>query len=153
MNQVPLWTFLGSVTQMISRFDFMKACYLDNLLLRLVTTYPSIIVYAFQLSYNIFRERKPHVPIRSVIQQILDAVNNPLMNKFIESLKCMTLPEKALKHHLDIIIRKLNQNTSIQRELKECYDFVFENPMRGKCVEIVGQLKNDMIEMMKGKFC
>lgn len=113
------------------------------------TSYPSIIVYPFQLSYNNFRERKPKIQIRVLIRQILDIVKNPLIEQFIESMKCLSLPEKVLQHHLSNVVNTSNPNANSQLELQECYDNVFGNAMRGRSVEKVLRFKDEMIELMK----
>lgn len=132
----------------MSRFDFKKPCFLDTLLLRLATTYPSIIIYAFQLSYNIFCEQHQSVEIRPLVQQILNTIENPLIEKFINGMKCLSLPDKVIEHHLYRILNRSNLNVNTEQQLKDCYDIVFGNTMRGKSAEKVLPLKNNLIEIM-----
>lgn len=121
---------------------------MDTLLLRLATNYPSIIIYAFQLSFNNFCEHHQSVEIRPLVQQILDTIKNPLIEKFINGMKCLSLPDKVMQHHLYRILNRSNLNVNTEQQLKECFDIVFGNSLRGKSCEKVIPLKNQMIEIM-----
>lgn len=134
----------------MARFDFDKTCFLDSLVLRLATAYPSVVIYSFQLEYGRFRERKPKHTNRPVIQQILDVIQNPLIEKFIESIKCLSLPEKVMEHHLhNAFIRHSYPSEKYRQELKTCSENVFENALRGKSAAKVQQFKQNIVDLMQ----
>lgn len=133
MKHVPLWTFLGSISQIMSRFNFETMCFLDDLVLRLATEYPSMVVYPFQVSYDCFKERHPNVQFeRPLIRRIASAITNPCQQQFIDGLKVLNLPEVVLRDHV-MEFSKQDMNSEVsQQKLKAGYDDVFNNPMRGK---------------------
>lgn len=147
-----MWTFLGSILQIISRFNFEKACFLDNLVFRLASEYSSILIYPFQLTYECFIEKNPNTTgfTRSLIQQILDAIENPFLQDFLDSLKCINLPEKVLQHHMFYFIHRETHSKPKQQhqQLKAIYDNVFENPKRGKLSDHIQSIKKDFLELM-----
>lgn len=123
---------------------------MDNLVLRLATGFPSIIVYSFQLSHGIFCKQNPDASTRPLVQQILNTIEDPLVGRFIESLKCLTLPEIVIKHCLYNIMSEIeNSHERYQQQLQLCYENVFENPMRGKITGKSEQLKKEFIGLME----
>lgn len=134
----------------MSRFDFRQTGFMDTLLLQLSKTYPTIVVYAIQPVYNNFCIQYPKQSIRPLLQQIFLNIANPLIEKYINGLKCLSLPEKVLQHHLYCITDK---SKDIDRHLEECFKNVFENQMRGKAVEKVLALQNEMCEILTNGMC
>lgn len=150
MQHVPLWTFIGSISQIMSRLNFEKACFLDNLVLRLATEYPSIVIYPFQVSYECFKEKDPNVKRqRPLIQQIATAIKNTFVQQFIDSLKVLNLPEKVLQYHLSEFLNADVKSKLNQQQLKAGYDDVFNNTMRGKLPIRLQAFKNDFDEFMQ----
>lgn len=151
MQQVPLWTFLGSIPQIMSRLNFEHTCFLDQLVLRLATEYPSIVIYPFQVSYECFEEAHPHVKHqRPLIQQIAAAVTNPFLQRFVDSLKVLNLPEKVLQYHLNEFTKSDTKTKSLKcKQLKAGYDDVFNNPLRGDLSLQLKAKQKDFDELLK----
>lgn len=150
MLQVPLWSFLGWVTQIISRFDFQNPCYLDNLLLRLATTYSSAVIYPFQMAFGQFYDQNPEVIYHQKVDKIIETLQSPVVDRFIRVLKCLNLPEKVLEHFLCSTFSKRGQtHTVYEQKLKACYDDVFENRLRGKSTKKVEAYRSDFDELKK----
>lgn len=151
MEHVPLWTFLGSISQIMSRFTFETSCFLDNLVLRLATEYPSIVIYPFQLSYECFKERNLNVKFeRPLIRQISNKIGETgiHLQKFIDSLKVLNLPEIVLKSCLGVFLKGETNSKLNQQRLKAGYDDVFKNPMRGQLRDKIQSLQKDFDELM-----
>lgn len=152
MDHVPLWTFLGSISQIMSRFNFETVCFLDSLVLRLATEYPSIAIYPFQVSYECFKERNPNVKHeRPLIRQITAAIANPFLQHFIDGLKVLNLPPKVLQHHLKELLKSDVNDESIRQKLRASYNDVFHNPMRGKLplnMQVVQNEFDDLFQMI-----
>lgn len=146
VNEVPSGIFLEWITQIIARFNFKNICFLDNLLVRLATTYPSTVTYTFQLAYNQYQRLKRNAPIRSAVQQILDATKNSMIEKFIENVSYLSLPDKVLIYHLVNVYNKININP--KEELRTCYENVYGNE-RGKSAEKVAMFKQELIKLME----
>lgn len=151
MNHVPLWTFLGSISQIMSRFNFEKVCFLDKLVLRLATEYSAIVIYPFQLSYECFKGKNPNAAglVRPLIQQILNAIQNTILQNFLDGLKCVNLPANVLHHHLYNFIHSKNHSKSEQQQLKEGFENVFDNPKRGKLPNNIQPFKDQFTKLMK----
>lgn len=150
MNHVPLWTFVGSISQIMSRLNFEDTCFLDNLVLRLATEYPSIVIYPFQVSYECFKERNPNVKFqRPIIQQIAAAIENTFLQQFIDSLKVLNLPEKVLQFHLHEFLKAEMKSKPSQQQLKAGYDDVFKNPMRGTLPAMIHSVQSDLDTLMQ----
>lgn len=143
---MPLFTFLAWTTQIVSHFDFEKECFLDKLLLRLAIEYPTAVIYSFRLAYHQALDRKSAV--RSVVQQILDAIKNPMLERFIENAMCLSLPEKVMEYHLKIVKSKPHAISKNRRELQICYDNVFGN-VREKSSAEVEKFKHSLEELME----
>lgn len=146
MNLVPEWMFLGWIPQILSSFIFRAPCFLDELLLKLSKVYPTALIYSFQLSYNQYRDKYPHNEDRVLIHQIRDNLRNDVLEKFINSINCLSLPEMVLSSHFSNILQsvKLNPNYTdavYQKHLENINDIVFENPLQGKLVAKVTQFK------------
>lgn len=145
-----MWTFIGSISQIMSRFNFEKPCFLGNLLLNLATAYPTIVIYSFQLSYECFKERNPNVKIeRPLIRQISKAIENAFLQGFIENLKVLNLPEVVLKFHVSKFLESGKNSKSNQQHLKAGYDDVFNNPLRGKLSDKIQPFREDFDKLMK----
>lgn len=150
MKRVPLWTFIGSISQIISRFSFEKPCFLDNLVLSLATEYPSIVIYPFQLTYECFKERNPHVKFeRPLIQQISKAIENTFLQTFVDSLKVLNWPDIVLKYYVSEFSGKEITSRLNQRHLKAGYNDVFNNPLRGKLPDKIQSYRKDFDELMQ----
>lgn len=145
---MPLWIFLAWITQIISRFDFENVCFLDNLLLRISTAYPSSVIYTFQLAYRQYRAQRPNTPIRPIVQQIITAIKNPIVERFIQNVNYVSLPDKVLFYHLSKVVEKIVEKTDYREELETCYENVFGNG-RGKSVNRVEVFKKEFTELMK----
>lgn len=146
---MPLWTFLRSISQIMSRFTFDKPCFLDNLVLCLATEYPSIVVYPFQLSHEYFNERNANDKLqRPLVQRILKAIENPFIQEFIDNLKTLSLPEKVLLHHLHKFAEKGKNSKFDQLQLKAGYENVFNNPLRSKLPPKILTIQKDFIALM-----
>lgn len=147
-NRVQQWAFLGWVTQIVSRFDWQKPCFLDDLLLRSAKTYPTAVIYPFQMAFSQFREQKPQATVRECVQQIRDALKNPVVEKFIKSLNYLSAPDKVLEHHLHNITI-IQSKACFKREIKACFDNVFEGDMRGRSAATVKSLRHYFVELSR----
>lgn len=143
---MPLFTFLAWITQIVSHFDFQNECFLDKLLLRLATAYPSAVIYSFQFSYNQAIDRHPVA--REVVQHIMNAIKNPMLEQFIENVNCVSLPDKVIDYHLKNILDRSHSIEQNWRELKICCDNVF-GCIRGTSVDKVQQFKVNLEQMME----
>lgn len=157
MRSVPAWMFLSWIQQIVSRFDFKNKCFLDDLLLRVAKEYPTAIVYAFQLSYKQFNERKPFAAVRPVVHEILNAIRSPTIEKFIAAIGCLSLPEEVIKAYIYPLERSLNKNYSnlvYRSKLQKVYEEVFENEMRGNFGKLSPDIRTtfDKLTEMKGIF-
>lgn len=155
MNEVPLWIFLGWTTQIISRFNFKNICFLDKLILRLATTYPTQVIYTFQLAHRQYCEQKPNVPVRLVVQEIESAIKNPMIQNLIVNVSYLSLPDKVMWHHLQKVYEKIHLEKKsghdkypYQEELEICYQNVYGNG-RGKSTEKVLQYKEEFVKLMQ----
>lgn len=150
MKQVPLWTFIGSISQIMSRLSFEYACSLDNLVLRLATEYPSIVIFPFQVAYERFKEMHPNVTtVRPPIQQIANAIANPFLQQFVSSLKVLNLPDNVLLSQLNEFSKAGVSSKLNQQKLKAVYDDVFMNPMRGKLPSKMLAFRNKFDELLQ----
>lgn len=94
-----------------------------------------------------YREQKPGAGTREKVQQIVDALHNPVVERFINALSCVSIPEKVLMHHLEIIHHE--GMVSFERELKACFDNVFNNKMRGESVKHIEKYKTQFEDLRK----
>lgn len=146
MEQVPLFTFLAWITQIVSHFDFHKECFLDRLLLRLATTYPSAVIYSFQFAYH--QAVDENSVAREMVQHILNAIKNPMLEQFIKNVNYLSVPEKVIHYHLSNIQQNRGQLEKSWSELKVCYDNVFGSD-RGSSSGRVEQFKGNLEQMMQ----
>lgn len=145
MSNVPEWMFLDWIPQVLSNFSFSAPCFLDELVLRLATTYPAAMIYAFQLSYTQYSEKYPNRQPRAIVQQILDLLHNPIVEKFINAINCLNLPEKFIITHFTDILLSMQKNQNYTNEMYQNHLLrvqraVFSNDMRGIIVQKVGWL-------------
>ncbi|XP_031631692.1 DNA-dependent protein kinase catalytic subunit-like [Contarinia nasturtii] len=147
VKHVPVWNFLKWMTQIITNFDFEKPCFLDQLLVELAKTYPTSVIYSFNLIYQRFRERKPNARIRSIVRQIQAAIRNPIIEKFIEQINYVSLAEKVLYYHLNKIL-KLKDEQAVKKELQICYDNVYGGTRNLSTANISPTIKKDFEALM-----
>lgn len=71
-----------------------------------------------------------------------------MIEKFIENIKYVSLPEKVIIYHLYNI---LNGSTSTinKRELQQCFNNVFVENERGKSAAKVEFVKQEFIKLME----
>lgn len=144
--------FLGWIPQILSSFDFRSPCFLDDLLLKLSKAYPTALIYSFQLSYNQYRDKYSDSEDRDLIHQIRDNLRNDILEKFINSINCLCLPEMVLVAHLSNISKSIrlnpNYTTSLyQKHLQNIIDILFENPLQGKLIAKLRQFKTKVNEL------
>lgn len=111
----------------------------------MATTYPSAVIYSFQLSYNQVADQNSP---REVVQCILNAIKNPMLEQFIENIYCLSIPDKVIDYHLRNILDRSQNIEKSRRELKICYDNVFGD-LRGTSSVKVEQFKKSIKEMME----
>lgn len=120
LSMVPEWMFISYISQMLSNYDFEQDCYLDELLLRLAVKYPSgkkqILVtlfrlnliklfllafyFPFKLSQNLYLNLRGSEGMQKRhVSKLIEATSNPSLEKFVNSLQCLVLPEKMLETH------------------------------------------------------
>lgn len=146
--QVPLWMLFGSISQIMSRFNFEEVCFLDNLVLRLATKYPSIVIYPFRMSHECFNELHPKAANpRPLIQQILNSIDNRFLQKFVDSLKVLNSPERVLHHHFKIFQHNATSKLE-QRRLRVACESVFNSPFRGELSARVKSYQADFDELI-----
>lgn len=125
---------------------------MDDLLLRLAQSYPQAIFYAFKASYEDFNQSNGSTANRLVVQQILDAIANPSLERLVNSLKCMVLPEKIIQQAFQRIVDHATRMEYTQEnylaELKTCYDNVFNNAERAKLPRIYQHFEQALKRLM-----
>lgn len=143
--------FLGWLPQILSSFNFQSRCFLDDLLLKLSKAYPSALIYPFQLSCNEYQEKNPNTRDRLVVRDIKNNLRNEILEKFIESINCLCLPEQALLTHLSKIqkaIRLGNYTDAVfKQDVRYIIKTLFENPLQGKLAEKIAKYKNKIVEL------
>lgn len=153
MVNVPEWMFIKWLPQILSRFDFSKPCFLDELVMRMAIAYPFAIIYPFQVSYSQFREKHPNVRNRELVHNLLERLNNPMVDNFIKSITCLCLPNKLLSHHLENLFKmvqysqELNQ-VKYQNAVKNLISIAFENNLQGKIFSIIESNKKILEELV-----
>lgn len=143
---MPLYTFLAWIVQIVSYFDFERECFLDELLLRLATKYPSAVIYSFQLAYNSAIDSKSTV--RPIVQQILNAIKNPTLERFITNINCLSLPDKVMEYHLKNVYSRPKQMARNLQELQICYENVY-GTVRGRSANKFQVYKSKLEEIMQ----
>lgn len=151
MASVPEWMFLAWVPQILSTFDFGTQCFLDELVLRLSASYPSALVYPFGLSYKQFNTNNPQRATRPTVKRILQLLQNPIVEKFIQAITCISLPENVLltcgKYILTAIFHGKCTNVQYQNYIETAYREVFQNVMRGNLVAKVLSFEKVFLEL------
>lgn len=71
-----------------------------------------------------------------------------MVERFIENVNYLSLPDKILYYHLGKVVHKIVDNTNYREELETCYENVFGNG-RGKSVNRVETFKKEFTELMK----
>lgn len=139
------------MTEIIAYFDFEQPCFLDCLLVQLANTYPTSVIYSFNLTYQEFCARKPHIATRPIVRQIQAAIKNPIIEKFIDQINFVSMPGKVLNYHLNNILKLKNNEEAVKHEFQRCYNNVYGDS-RGK--SSVYNLQQEFIALMglKGKW-
>lgn len=145
IENIPLWLIIDWIPQIVSRFDFSKANFLDHLLIKLAKIYPQALTYPFQLSFEEFRKQSQAIFFRYEVQLILDRIKSPLIDKFINAVNYLSFPEIVIINCTQKILMKKNiaQPKKMLEELKACYENVFGNGVRGNLpIEILNVKEN-----------
>lgn len=139
--------FLGWIPQILSRFDFLNICFIDNLLNRISISYPLAIIYPFQLSYNHYKTKhvQQHID-RDLICKIQQRINIPIVMDFIKALNCLCLPEKMIEHYIRDICSSYGENRleRINTALRIVYEDNKE--FQGKAFERIQKYKTILEE-------
>lgn len=128
------WNFIPWIPQLMSRFRFDEPHLLDKLLIRLAQTYPQAIFYAFKSAYTHYR-RNGMLPNRPAVLEILDAIENTSLERFVSSVNCMVLPEKIVEQAFQKILANLSDDYEQEEyvdALQKCHDEVFRNALRSE---------------------
>lgn len=110
--------FLRWSPQIISSIKFDEPSYLDELLIRLATKYPTAILYPFQLAYDQEQKQNARTP-RSTILQIQYIIQHPKTQLFIKSLMWLCVPEKLLQYHLYTLFQDIQNDVSVTNGIVE----------------------------------
>lgn len=150
--------FLRWSPQIISSIKFDEPSYLDELLIRLATKYPTAILYPFQLAFDQDQQLSARTP-RSIILHIQSFINHPKSQLFIKALMWLCVPEKLLQYHLINLFRDIQSDDSftsamIQQRLQAIIAVAWPSndvhQLRGKAFDRIDKYR-DKIEALDGK--
>lgn len=149
---VPEWMFLGWIPQILSILTFDRDHYLDDLVLRIATTYPMAIFYAFQQSFNQYHEQNSSTFDRSAIVKICDSIKNPMAEKFMQAILCVCIPDKMLYLHLNNLLQMLQRplsNIEFVKHVKNIVRMVYGNDggLQGSAFEKIQKYKNIIMNL------
>lgn len=121
-------------------------------MVRLAKSYPSALRFPFNLAYSEYAEKQLGTA-REVVGQIRDLIQNSMVEKFIGSIKCLNLPDKLLRTHLERIFQNIKNNDQYTNEefhnhLTHLTRTVFENELRGSIVERVRPFKATLDKLL-----
>lgn len=150
--------FLRWSPQIISSIKFDEPSYLDELLIRIATAYPTAIFYPFQLAYAQEQQLNASTP-RSIILQIQTIIDHPKSHLFIKALMWLCVPEKLLQYHLNMLFRDIQNDESftssmIEQRLQAVIAVAWPSNdvhhLRGKAFDRIDAFRKD-IEAIDGK--
>lgn len=98
VSEIPEWMFLRWVPQMLSTLPLTVPSFLDDIIVRIATTYPMAIIYPFRLKMC---QPDADAVRRPVIENIARLVQHRTTDRFIEAVTRLGVPEKMLIYHLD----------------------------------------------------
>uniref|UniRef100_A0A336M7V8 non-specific serine/threonine protein kinase n=1 Tax=Culicoides sonorensis TaxID=179676 RepID=A0A336M7V8_CULSO len=126
VSQVPDWLFLNWIEQILCHIKLDSECCLDVIVENLAKSYPSALLYPLRFILNNLEEG---VNLRPFLKGILNSLETPLMNRFIDEMTLVCLPAVKVKNSIEKLIKILNSNegefaTAISMEvemwLKNC---------------------------------
>ncbi|XP_046395507.1 DNA-dependent protein kinase catalytic subunit-like [Ischnura elegans] len=102
-SRVPTWMFLSWTSQILAHLNGSSCSTLTDLVVRMAETYPAAIVYPFQISIDKYQKENSEEmrALTNRLEKIL--FRNKLLEKMLESLKYVCLPNVMLKGHLERI--------------------------------------------------
>ncbi|XP_055921547.1 DNA-dependent protein kinase catalytic subunit-like isoform X2 [Eupeodes corollae] len=116
---VPVWTYLAWIPQILSSFELNQSCYLDDVLRSIALKYPDALRYPFSTWYrqakinSSLSRDEGHSSDRSVIHQIMDNLHHKLCDKFMKSFRYLAVPEAFLMSQLQSFDRDIRHHSSI----------------------------------------
>lgn len=133
--------------QILSAFNFEEECFLDKLMLRLASSYASIIVYPFRISLQQYEDQRAEniQNNRELVNEIctLLEISNPLVDKFINGIKCVCMPNKLLRSKLEHLAKMLKHQSasrhSFQTALADVLSVIFDDNIRGPLFKKIDQ--------------
>lgn len=137
----------------MSTFSFQNECFLDGLVLRLATSFPSAMLYPFKISMKQYEERHTHNHHRDVVNQIRDLLSakNPLAEHFLKGIKCLCMPDTLLLSHLEYLKKLLQHQDlsrlSFQSALEDVLSAIYKNDARGPIFAQIDQFDNKLRDL------
>uniref|UniRef100_A0A182VQI2 non-specific serine/threonine protein kinase n=1 Tax=Anopheles minimus TaxID=112268 RepID=A0A182VQI2_9DIPT len=129
---VPSWNFLQWIPQLLSYMNItpdtsretsVEGHFLDDLFMRLVKEYPMALYYPARLVL-----KDIDVPVRPIVMQLRDALNFPMLDRFVDELNRVVMPETRLhsmigelKSHLDSFSDPAAYQTFIDRAVPNVF--------------------------------
>uniref|UniRef100_A0A182RWW4 non-specific serine/threonine protein kinase n=1 Tax=Anopheles funestus TaxID=62324 RepID=A0A182RWW4_ANOFN len=131
---VPSWSYLQWIPQLLSYMKItsdafgsheapVEGHFLDELLMRLVKEYPMALYYPAHLILS-----NTEGPVRPVVMQFRDALNFPMLDRFVDELYRVVMPETRihcmigeLKSHLDSFSEPAAYQTFIERTVPDVF--------------------------------
>lgn len=150
--RVPEWVFLAWIPQILSRLSFDADSYLDKLINRLVDTYPNALIFPLRLSLGVNRS----AVIRPFLRDILQRLETPLLQTFINNLHLLVLPANKLAGHLDRLMKTLKKTgvAGFKTNVQMALDLVFgQERNKGSEYGSIRQFKKQLerIQRTEGK--
>ncbi|XP_055842749.1 DNA-dependent protein kinase catalytic subunit-like [Episyrphus balteatus] len=117
---VPVWTYLVWIPQILSRFQLNEPCYLDHIVLKIADKHPEALRFPFstwykqaKINFSLSRLEGGHYNDRSVIRQIMNSLQHDLCDKFLKSFRYLAVPEAFLLSELESFDRDIRSISNI----------------------------------------
>lgn len=151
-REVPVAMFLKWIPQLLSNLNFVKANYLDDLILRIGQEFPKALYFPFQLSYEQFQFQNPTNNDRPTIAAIKSAIYDPKLEQLVRGLSTVCLPQVMFTAHVTNLLRmlKIKQGRDLKEFLIRTIDILFptEGLMRGRRFRAYNGIKKKLMDLL-----
>ncbi|XP_008199943.2 DNA-dependent protein kinase catalytic subunit [Tribolium castaneum] len=122
-EQIPVWMFLKWIPQILVNIDSSKVTVIKPLVLKIATTYPQAIMYAYRLSKENYKcEQREAKELIETLDELL--LTDEGANKFLKALSFIGIPAAILIYYVRKIVKLIASSELGQAKI--VHDFVLK---------------------------